>query len=168
MWGIVRGNDLGWTSTQVLGALGVGVLGAAAFLLWETRIAAPMLPLRLFRSRAFTATNLVSLAMYFGTFGSIFLLAQFLQTVQGYSAFEAGVRTLPWTIMPMFVAPIAGALSDRIGGRPLMAPGSVCRRSRWPGSRRSPPSTSRTRASSCRSSSPARAWRWCSRRSRTS
>ena len=82
-----------------------------------------MLPLRLFRSRAFTATNLVSLAMYFGIFGSIFLLAQFLQTVQGYSAFEAGVRTLPWTIMPMFVAPIAGALSDRIGGRPLMAAG---------------------------------------------
>ena len=82
-----------------------------------------MLPLRLFRSREFTATNLVSLAMYFGTFGSIFLLAQFLQTVQGYSAFEAGVRTLPWTIMPMFIAPIAGALSDRIGGRPLMATG---------------------------------------------
>jgi nitrate/nitrite transporter NarK len=82
-----------------------------------------MLPLRLFRSRAFTATNLVSLAMYFGTFGSIFLLAQFLQTVQGYSALEAGVRTLPWTIMPMFIAPVAGALSDRIGGRPLMAAG---------------------------------------------
>ncbi|MFL5904098.1 MAG: DHA2 family efflux MFS transporter permease subunit, partial [Solirubrobacteraceae bacterium] len=123
VWGVVRGNDLGWTSTQVVGALAVGVVGVAAFLVWETRVAAPMLPLRLFRSRAFTATNLVSLAMYFGTFGSIFLLAQFLQTVQGYSAFEAGVRTLPWTIMPMFIAPLAGALSDRIGGRPLMAAG---------------------------------------------
>jgi EmrB/QacA subfamily drug resistance transporter len=123
VWGVVRGNDLGWTSTQVLGALTVGVAGAVAFVVWETRVAAPMLPLRLFRSRAFTATNLVSLAMYFGTFGSIFLLAQFLQTVQGYSAFEAGVRTLPWTLMPMFIAPIAGALSDRIGGRPLMATG---------------------------------------------
>ena len=123
VWGIVRGNDVGWTSAQVLGALGIGVVGLAAFLLWENRTPTPMLPLRLFRSRAFTASNLVSLAMYFGTFGSIFLLAQFLQTVQGYSAFEAGVRTLPWTIMPMFVAPIAGALSDRIGGRPLMAAG---------------------------------------------
>ena len=123
VWGIVRGNDVGWTSPQVLGALAVGVLGLAGFLVWESRTESPMLPLRLFRSRAFTATNLVSLAMYFGTFGSIFLLAQFLQTVQGYSAFEAGVRTLPWTIMPMFVAPIAGALSDRIGGRPLMAAG---------------------------------------------
>jgi EmrB/QacA subfamily drug resistance transporter len=123
VFGIVRGNDLGWTSTEVLAAISAGALGLGAFLFWESRTAAPMLPLRLFRSRAFTATNLVSLAMYFGTFGSIFLLAQFLQTVQGYSAFEAGVRTLPWTIMPMFVAPIAGALSDKIGGRPLMAAG---------------------------------------------
>ena len=123
VFGIVRGNDLGWTSTEVLAALGAGTIGVGAFLLWESRVAAPMLPLRLFRSRAFTATNVVSLSMYFGTFGSIFLLAQFLQTVQGYSAFEAGVRTLPWTIMPMFVAPVAGALSDRIGGRPLMAAG---------------------------------------------
>ena len=79
-----------------------------------------MLPLRLFRSRAFSATNGVSLIMNFGIFGSIFLLAQFLQTVQGYSAFDAGVRTLPWTLMPMFVAPLAGAYSDRIGSRPLM------------------------------------------------
>jgi EmrB/QacA subfamily drug resistance transporter len=123
VWAIVRGNDLGWTSAEVLLALGAGAAGLGAFVLWESRTAAPMLPLRLFRSRAFTATNLVSLAMYFGTFGSIFLLAQFMQTVQGYSAFEAGVRTLPWTIMPMFVAPIAGLLSDRIGGRPLMAAG---------------------------------------------
>ena len=82
-----------------------------------------MLPLRLFRSRAFSATNGVSLIMNFGIFGSIFLLAQFLQTVQGYSAFEAGVRTLPWTLMPMFVAPLAGLYSDRIGSRPLMFTG---------------------------------------------
>ena len=82
-----------------------------------------MLPLHLFRSRAFSATNGVSLIMSFGIFGSIFLLAQFLQTVQGYSAFDAGVRTLPWTLMPMFIAPLAGAYSDRIGSRPLMATG---------------------------------------------
>jgi MFS family permease len=82
-----------------------------------------MLPLRLFRSRAFSATNGVSLIMNFGIFGSIFLLAQFLQTVQGYSAFDAGVRTLPWTLMPMFVAPLAGLYSDRIGSRPLMFAG---------------------------------------------
>jgi MFS family permease len=82
-----------------------------------------MLPMRFFRSRAFAATNGVSLAMYFGVFGSIFLIAQFFQVTQGYSPLEAGIRTLPWTGMPMLVAPIAGILSDRIGSRPLMALG---------------------------------------------
>ena len=123
VWGIVRGNSEGWASTEIVGMLAGGTLLLAAFLVWEARTDAPMLPLRLFRNRAFAATNVVSLTMSFGVFGSIFLLAQFLQTVQGYSAFHAGLRTLPWTLMPMFVAPIAGVLSDRIGGRPLMALG---------------------------------------------
>ena len=94
-----------------------------AFAAWERRTPTPMLPLRFFRSRAFAATNAVSFAMYFGMFGSIFLLAQFFQTAQHYTALEAGVRTLPWTGMPMIVAPIAGILSDRIGSRPLMVAG---------------------------------------------
>ena len=79
--------------------------------------------MRFFKSRGFAATSGVSVAMTFGIFGSIFLLAQFFQTVQGYSPFEAGLRTLPWTGMPMLVAPIAGLLSDRIGSRPLMSAG---------------------------------------------
>ena len=95
----------------------------AAFLVWESRAKEPMLPLRFFRSRAFSSVSVVSLAMYFGVFGSIFLLAQFFQVTQGYSPLEAGLRTLPWTGMPMLVAPIAGVLSDRIGSRPLMATG---------------------------------------------
>jgi MFS family permease len=82
-----------------------------------------MLPMRFFRDRAFAAANGASLLMYFGMFGSIFLLSQFFQTAQGYSPLGAGLRILPWTLMPMFVAPVAGALSDRIGGRPLMATG---------------------------------------------
>jgi nitrate/nitrite transporter NarK len=94
-----------------------------AFLIWEHRAPQPMLPLRFFRSRAFSAVNGASLAMYFGVFGSIFLLAQFFQVTQGYSPLEAGLRTLPWTGMPMIIAPIAGLLSDRIGSRPLMAVG---------------------------------------------
>src|SRR4051812_50019429 len=81
-----------------------------------------MLPMRFFRSRAFAASNGVSLAMYFGVFGSIFLLAQFFQVVQHLSPLEAGIRTLPWTGMPMIVAPIAGLLSDRVGSRPPMTP----------------------------------------------
>jgi EmrB/QacA subfamily drug resistance transporter len=122
-FGIVRGQSLGWTSLTILGSVGVGALLVAAFVAWELRAPAPMLPMRFFRSRTFAATNGVSLAMYFGVFGSIFLLAQFFQVAQGYSPLEAGLRTLPWTAMPIFFAPLAGLLSDRIGSRPLMALG---------------------------------------------
>jgi EmrB/QacA subfamily drug resistance transporter len=122
-FGIVRGQPLGWTSTTVLTSLIAGVVLLAAFLAWEHRAAAPMLPLRFFRSRGFSATSGVAFTMFFGVFGSIFLLSQFFQSAQGYSPFEAGLRTLPWTGMPMLVAPIAGILSDRIGSRPLMASG---------------------------------------------
>jgi EmrB/QacA subfamily drug resistance transporter len=121
--GIVRAQSLGWTSTMVLTSIGAGLVLLAAFVVWELRTPAPMLPMRFFRNRAFAATNAVSLAMFFGTFGSIFLLAQFFQAAQGYSPLEAGLRTLPWTAMPIFVAPVAGLLSDRIGSRPLMAAG---------------------------------------------
>ena len=123
VFGIVRAQELGWTSTTVLGAMGAGVVLLAAFVAWELHTKAPMLPMRFFADRGFAATNAVSLAMFFGAFGSIFLLAQFFQVAQGYSPLEAGLRTLPWTAMPIFVAPVAGILSDRIGSRPLMAAG---------------------------------------------
>jgi EmrB/QacA subfamily drug resistance transporter len=123
VWGLIHGNGDGWTSPTIVGSLAGGALALAAFVRWESRAAQPMLPMRFFRDRAFAAANGASLLMYFGMFGSIFLLTQFFQTAQGYSPLESGLRVLPWTIMPMFVAPIAGALSDRIGGRPLMAAG---------------------------------------------
>jgi EmrB/QacA subfamily drug resistance transporter len=125
VFGVVRGNDHGWTSLTVLPPIVAGGLLVAAFAAWEMRAPEPMLPLRLFRSRGFTMTNVASLLMFFGMFGSIFLLAQFLQVVQGYSPLEAGLRTLPWTAMPVVVTPVAGALSDRIGGRPLLVTGLV-------------------------------------------
>lgn len=123
VWGLVRGTGQGWTSPEILLALGLGTLFLVAFVAWEARSAHPMLPLGMFRSRGFTIANAVSVAMYFGMFGSIFFLAQFLQTVQGNSPLKAGLMILPWTVMPMFVAPIAGAMSDRIGARPLMVAG---------------------------------------------
>jgi EmrB/QacA subfamily drug resistance transporter len=123
VWGLVRGNEQGWTSPEIVASLGIGAVLVAAFVAWESRAAEPMLPLRLFRSRSFTAANVVSLLMTFGMFGSIFLLAQFFQVVQHYSPLQAGLRTLPWTIMPVFVAPIAGLLSARTGTRPLLALG---------------------------------------------
>jgi EmrB/QacA subfamily drug resistance transporter len=123
--GLVRGNTLGWSSSYVLTALSLGSALVAAFVLWEQRAAQPMLPMRLFRSRGFSATNLASTLMFFGMFGSIFLLAQFLQTVQHYSPLSAGLRTLPWTGMPIVVSPLAGLLADRIGGRPVVLTGLV-------------------------------------------
>ena len=123
VYGLVRANAIGWGSSTVLGAMLGGAALLIAFTLWELRSPAPMLPMRFFRSRAFSATNAVSFAMYFGMFGSVFLLAQFFQTAQHYSALQAGLRTLPWTGMPILVAPVAGILSDRVGSRPLMATG---------------------------------------------
>jgi EmrB/QacA subfamily drug resistance transporter len=123
VYALVRANALGWGSAIVLTGLLGGAALLVAFTLWELRSPAPMLPMRFFRSRAFSATSVVSFAMYFGTFGSVFLLAQFFQTVQHYSALQSGIRTLPWTGMPILIAPVAGILSDRLGSRPLMATG---------------------------------------------
>jgi EmrB/QacA subfamily drug resistance transporter len=123
VWGLVRGHGQGWTSTEIVTALTAGAIVFAIFVLWELRAAEPMLPMRFFRNRVFALANVASLLMFFGMFGSIFLLSQFFQTVQGYSPLGSGLRILPWTIMPMFVAPIAGALSDKIGGARLMGIG---------------------------------------------
>ena len=123
VWALVKGNELGWTDPQIVGSFLVGALLMAGFILREARASEPMLPLRLFRSRAFTAANAVSMLMTFGMFGSIFLLAQFFQVVQGYSPLQAGIRTLPWTFMPVIVAPIAGLASTRTGTRPLLVLG---------------------------------------------
>jgi EmrB/QacA subfamily drug resistance transporter len=123
VWGLVRGNQVGWGSPEIVGSLLVGLAVLALFVLWELRAPEPMLPLRFFRNRTFSAANAASFLMFFGMFGSIFLLAQFFQTVQGYSPLQAGLRILPWTAMPIFIAPLAGALSDRIGGQRIMAVG---------------------------------------------
>jgi len=123
VWGLVRGNELGWSSPEIVGALAGGAVLIALFVLWELRTAEPMLPMRFFENRTFALANVSSLLMFFGMFGSIFLLSQYFQTVQGYTPLQSGLRILPWTAMPMLVAPLAGAFSDRIGGQRLMAVG---------------------------------------------
>jgi EmrB/QacA subfamily drug resistance transporter len=123
VWGLVRGNQVGWGSAEIVGALAAGAVATVLFVLWELRTETPMLPMRFFRNRTFALTNVASLFMFFGMFGSIFLLSQFFQTVQGYSPLGSGLRILPWTAMPIFVAPIAGALSDRVGAHKMIGVG---------------------------------------------
>ena len=123
VWGLIRGNGSGWASPEVVLSLAVGVALVGAFIAWERRAPAPMLPMRFFRNPTFAMANLASLFMFFGMFGAIFLLAQFFQVVQRYSPLGSGLRILPWTAMPILVAPIAGALSDRIPGPRIMGVG---------------------------------------------
>jgi EmrB/QacA subfamily drug resistance transporter len=123
IWGIVHGNDDGWTSAGVLVPLVVAGLLVPAYVVWARGRSYAVLPLRLFSSRGFSVSNVVSLTFTMGMFGAVFLLAQYLQVVEGYSPLEAGIRTLPWTAAPMVVAPIAGALVNRTGVRALLLVG---------------------------------------------
>ncbi|MBO1334980.1 DHA2 family efflux MFS transporter permease subunit [Streptomyces sp. VRA16 Mangrove soil] len=123
VYGLVRAPIVGWSDPVVLVGLFAGAALLAGFVQHGIRGKNPMLPMRLFRSRAFAGINAASMLMFLGMFGSIFLLSQFLQGVLGYSPTEAGLRMLPWTGMPMLVAPIAGYLSDRISGRTIAATG---------------------------------------------
>ncbi|MDP2773875.1 MAG: DHA2 family efflux MFS transporter permease subunit [Nocardioides sp.] len=125
IWGIVHGNDDGWGSLGVLGPLVAATLLLPAYVGWARHRAHAVLPLRLFSSRGFTVANAIGLFFTLGMFGTVFLLAQYLQIVQGYTPLEAGVRTLPWTAAPMVVAPIAGALAGRLGLRSLLLAGLV-------------------------------------------
>jgi len=123
VWALINGNGEGWTSPPIVGGFAIGALFLVGFVAWERRSPAPMLPLRFFRSRSFSFVNLSSMFMSFGMFGAIFLLVQFLQFALRYSPLEAGLSILPWTLAPIFVAPVAGALSDRVGGGLLMGVG---------------------------------------------
>ncbi|MEU8777756.1 DHA2 family efflux MFS transporter permease subunit [Streptomyces sp. NPDC048606] len=123
VYGLVNANSHGWTSPRVLTALTVGTVLVAAFVRHGFRAADPVLPMRLFRDRGFFGINIASLLMYLGMFGSVFLLSQFLQGVAGYSPTQAGLRMLPWTGMTVLVAPVAGMVADRIGGRPVVVTG---------------------------------------------
>ena len=122
-WGLVRANDAGWTSTEVVATLAAGAVLGAAFVGWERRVAEPMLPLELFRIRAYASGNATILLCTTSLFGAVFLLAQYLQISQGYGPLAAGIRFMPWTGTLFVVAPIAGVLIDRVGTRPLLVTG---------------------------------------------
>ncbi len=125
VWGIVHGNDYGWTAPGVVLPLAAAALLTGAFVAWELRATQPVMPMRLFRSRNFTLANVIAVAFSLGMLGAVFLLVQYLQVVMGYSPLEAGLRTLPWTGAPMIVAPLAGVLAPRLGLRTLLVAGMV-------------------------------------------
>lgn len=123
VFGLIRAQTLGWGALQVLASLAAGLVLIAAFVLQELRSADPMLPMSFFRNRGFAVTNVASLAMYFGMFGSIFFMSQYLQNVLGNTPLQAGLKLLVWTGSIMLVSPPAGFFSERYGSRMFMASG---------------------------------------------
>jgi EmrB/QacA subfamily drug resistance transporter len=123
VWGLMRGNQVGWGSAEVIASLAAGAALLAGFVAWEVRAREPMLPIRFFRSRSFSAGNTAIFFTFASLFGAVFFYAQLLQVGYGYGPLDAGLRLLPWTATFITVAPIAGALADRIGERPLMVGG---------------------------------------------
>jgi EmrB/QacA subfamily drug resistance transporter len=123
IFGLIRAQTLGWGAVEVIVSLAVGVILIVGFVAQEMRTPEPMLPMDFFKRRSFAVTNVVSLSMYFGMFGSIFFMSQYLQNVLGNSPFEAGLKLLVWTGSIMLVSPAAGFFSERYGSRMFMAVG---------------------------------------------
>ena len=123
VYGLVRSQSLGWSSSEVVVSLAAGTALLVAFIWQELRTSEPMLPMSFFANRSFAVTNAVSIAMYFGMFGSIFFLSQFLQNVLHNSPLQAGVKLLVWTGAVMVVSPVAGFMSERYGSRLFMVAG---------------------------------------------
>ena len=123
VWGLVRSGSAGWGSTEVVATIAGGVLVAVTFVAWELRTREPVLQMRMFRSRAFSAGNAAIFCAFGAIAGAVFFMAQFLQVAQADSPLGAGARLLPWTATVFFVAPLAGAQVSRVGERPLAAVG---------------------------------------------
>jgi EmrB/QacA subfamily drug resistance transporter len=123
VWGLLRGNILGWASLEVTSALGAAALLAASFVSWEMRAPTPMVPMRLFRAPAFSAGVAASFLFYAAMYGVLFLLPQFLQTTLGFGPLGAGLRLLPWTATLFVTAPVAGAVVNKFGERLLVVTG---------------------------------------------
>jgi EmrB/QacA subfamily drug resistance transporter len=125
VWGLIRAGDEGWSSATALASIAAGAVLVTAFVAWELRQPDAMLPIHLFRSRTFAAGSITAFLMSGTIFSAAFLVSQYMQFGLGYSPLGTGLRVLPWTATPVFIAPAAGLISDRIGRRPLLALGML-------------------------------------------
>ena len=123
LYAIIEAPNHGWTSVPTLEAAGIGLAFGIAFAVWELRVEHPMLDLRFFRNRRFSAGSAAITLVFFAMFGTFFLLTQYLQLVLGYSALEAGLRTLPAPLMIMVTAPMSARFAERFGTRAVVATG---------------------------------------------
>lgn len=122
VWGIIRGNTVGWTSPEIVAALAGGVVLLAAFLVREHTTTTPMMPRALLRDGGLAA-NAATFLMAASLFAAAFLVPQYLQTALGHSPLQAGLRLLLWTAVPLVVTPLAGVWADKVGNRLLIVTG---------------------------------------------
>jgi EmrB/QacA subfamily drug resistance transporter len=123
VWGLVRGNSAGWGSGEVVAALTLGALLTGAFVAWELRVREPMLPLRLFGSRAFSAGNAAAFLWSASLLGTLFFIAQFLQIVLGQGPLAAGLLLMPWGAAAFVVPLFARRATAHLGVRPIVTGG---------------------------------------------
>jgi EmrB/QacA subfamily drug resistance transporter len=123
VYALIEGHQYGWTSARIIGLFVVAVVAFAAFVLLEMRQRLPLLDLSLFRNGTFAGANIVAILVTLAMFGIFVFFPIYMQTIRGWSPIQAGAALLPWTVMIVIFAPIAGKLSDRVGSRWLMAGG---------------------------------------------
>jgi EmrB/QacA subfamily drug resistance transporter len=124
-YGLIEANTYGWTSGRILASFAISVVALASFIVIERRRREPMLPLELFRNGTYTGANLVMLLVALAMFGVFFFVSLYMQNILGYSAVQAGAAFLPMTMLIIFIAPLAGKTSDRLGSRGLMTAGMI-------------------------------------------
>jgi EmrB/QacA subfamily drug resistance transporter len=125
VWGIVRASTAGWSDHAVLGALAVGLIALSLLIAWQRRARHPMIPLRLFADRTFSAGSAAMFAQSASLTAAVFFTAQFFQAAQSDGPLQAGLRLVPLGLVPLLAGPRSGVLADRVAPRPLVMGGLI-------------------------------------------
>ncbi len=123
LFGIIEGPDAGWSSPRVLAAFVAGLIGIVGFIGWELNTDHPMLDMSFFKNPRFSAANTAITLSFFALFGSLFLMTQYWQFVQGYTPLQAGVRLVPYALTMMLTAPLSAHLVERLGTKRVVTTG---------------------------------------------